>query len=228
MLPRSKLLELESIYKQIHACNRCFGITGGSIRFDEKKVRKKPFEPYLRSELFMIGQSLASNQVRVSGIPFHNPQGEMSRGGKFVEKYLNRIGYTLSPNQPKYRLAYMSDIVQCYPGKKGSGAGDNIPNKEEIENCRRWLEQEMKLIRFRIVLLLGSQAARTFFEFFKCEIIKNASEYYSKQENFRFNNVDYPVFVLPHPSSRVRDKGEIYRKTFENILNTRSPHQIAY
>jgi len=109
-----------------------------------------------------------------------------------------------------------------------SGLSVNIPNKVELENCKGWLLEEMKLISFQIVLLLGSQAARTFFEFFKDKKIKNASEFYCKRENFRFNNFDYPLFVLPHPVSRVRDKGEIYRKTFENILNTRSPHPIAY
>lgn len=226
MFPQTDLLELESIYKQVHTCNRCFGIKGGSIRFDEKKVRKKAFGQYLTSEIFMVGQSLASNQVRLSGIPFHNPQGEMSRGGKFLEKYLNDISYTLSPNKSNYRLAYMSDIVQCYPGKKGSGTGDNISNKVEIENCREWLLEEMKLISFRIVLLLGSQAARTFFKFFIGRRVNNASEYYCRQENIRFNNIDIPMFILPHPSSRVKDRSEIYRRTFENMLNTGRRNQL--
>jgi uracil-DNA glycosylase family 4 len=213
----NKILELESIYKQIHCCSRCVGIEGGSIKFDEKKVQKQVFRQYLTSEVFMVGQSLASNQVRISGIPFHNLQNEISRGGKFLEKSLNRIGYTLSPQESNYRLAYMSDIVQCYPGKKENGTGDNIPNIQEIKNCREWLLKELELIGFRVLLLLGSQAARTFFEFFKGERIKNASEYYSKQENFRINNVDIPVFILPHQTSRVKDRSEIYHTTFSLI-----------
>lgn len=111
----------------------------------------------------------------------------------------------------------MSDIVQCYPGRKTSGKGDNIPKKKETENCKEWLLKEISLIKPRIILLFGSPAARTFFEFFAKRRIKNASVYYCKENTFRFYNADIPVYILPHPSSMVKGKSEIYDSTFGMI-----------
>jgi uracil-DNA glycosylase len=147
--------KLKSLYHQIHTCNWCHIIPNGNIRFDPEKVEKKPLEKLLASEVFIIGQSLASNQVRLTGVPFHTrdpfsvhkPEDAMSQGGKLLEPHLNEIGYTLSPCKSEYKLAYVSDIIQCYPGsRKPSGRGDNIPKKAEIENCQEWLLKEMSLI----------------------------------------------------------------------------------
>jgi uracil-DNA glycosylase len=72
-------MSLEALYKQIHTCCKCHGTVGANIKPDREKVQKKVFKQNQTSKLFIIGQSLASNQVRLSGISFHNPQGVMSR-----------------------------------------------------------------------------------------------------------------------------------------------------
>jgi uracil-DNA glycosylase family 4 len=205
---------LESIYRQIHACRKCHETSEANIKPDCEKVQKKVFEQYLNSNLFIIGQSLASNQVRLSGIPFHNPQGIMSPGGKFLERYLNKIGYTISPSNPNYQLVYVSDIIQCYPGKKPARRGDNTPTKQAIENCKEWLLKEMELINFRVLLLLGSVSAKSFFEYILNKQIKKPSEYYCRDIYIRIAKSKYHAFVLPHPVSMVSEKSKIYETTF--------------
>jgi uracil-DNA glycosylase family 4 len=212
--------KLESLYRQIHICDRCHTILWGNIRFDPDKVQKKAFEKLLASEIFIVGQSLASNQVRLSGIPFHYPQGNRSEGGQLLEGHLNSVGYTLSPYSSRYKLAYVSDIVQCYPGRKpgGRGSGDKIPKKAEIENCQEWLLKEMSLIRPRILILLGAPATRTFFELYRINsVTKNASEYYCKPEKLKYGVSDVTICALPHPTSMVKGKRKIWERTF-NII----------
>lgn len=210
---------LESRYQQIYNCRRC-------QRAHRPKKPKQVFEQYLTSELFIIGQAAARGQVRCSGIPFHCPPTgnsppsnvpQLSNGGKFLDTYLRKIGYTLSPYDPKYRLAYTTDTAKCYLGPSQGGKGDKTPSPKEIDNCKEWLCMEMALIKFRIILLLGAVATKNWFQIFEKGRIKNIRGYYCKEESFRYGSSDIPVYVLPHPASMVKCKGGIYDRTFAMI-----------
>jgi uracil-DNA glycosylase family 4 len=166
--------------------------------------------------------------VRSSGIPFHylpksgNPPVNIPQlskpSGEFLEKYLQGVGYTLSPySRPEYRLTYTTDIVKCYLGRKPDGNGDNQPRKEETDNCKEWLLKEMALIEFRILLLLGAAATKTCFQIFEKGTIKRACEYYCKEVSFRYGNSDIPVYVLPLPVATVPSKSGIYDRTFRMV-----------
>jgi uracil-DNA glycosylase len=56
--------------------------------------------------------------------------------------------------------AYSSDIVQRYPGRAANGEGDRLPTPREIENCSGWLRTELLILRPRVIILLGTQAAQ--------------------------------------------------------------------
>jgi uracil-DNA glycosylase family 4 len=58
--------------------------------------------------------------------------------------------------------AYSSDIVQRYPGRTANGEGDRFPTPREIENCADWLRTELLILRPRVIILLGAQAAQYF------------------------------------------------------------------
>ena len=216
------LSKLESLYCQIYSCHKC-------SRAQPSEKPKQAFKQYLTSKLFIIGQSVAESQVRVSGIPYHylhkdgvarlsKPNGKRGKsGGEVLEPYLNKVGYTLSPFNPNYMLAYTTDIVKCYLGKKPNG-DDNPPRKEEIDNCKGWLLEESALIQFRILLLLGRPATKVFRQILGKSFTR-ASDYYRRPCSFRFGNSDIPVYVLPHPSPNctVKGKKELYDSTFEMI-----------
>ena len=121
------------------------------------------FPRIVESKLFMVAQSLAEGQVRLSGVPFHDIHGNISTGGRFLERYLNFVGYTIVPDNLDFSLIYSTDIVQCYPGKKIVGTGDNIPLSSEIALCRPWLDQELSLLEPQAILLFGTPANKTFF-----------------------------------------------------------------
>ncbi|HFC96887.1 MAG TPA: uracil-DNA glycosylase, partial [Thermosulfurimonas dismutans] len=53
------------------------------------------------------------------------------------------------------REVYITNVVKCRP------PGNRTPEKEEIEACRPYLARQIKLVKPRIILGLGSVAARS-------------------------------------------------------------------
>jgi uracil-DNA glycosylase len=54
----------------------------------------------------------------------------------------------------------MTAITKCYPGRNESGRGDRVATPFEQALCRPWLEQEMRFINPRLLILVGGLAIR--------------------------------------------------------------------
>jgi uracil-DNA glycosylase family 4 len=210
-----KTREIQLIYEGVHACTLCHSNPEGTIKPDTQKVVRMFFKEILDSNIFIIAQSLAETQVRLSGIPFHNSQVILSNGGRFLEKYLNQVGYTIVPGNGELVLVYSTDMVQCFPGKKKVGTGDNIPIWSEIINCMTWLDKELSIMKPKVVLLFGTPATKSFYRYYLDEPFTKLSDHYFAPRDFR----DGKAICLPHPTSMVRDKSKIYDKTFDMIRN---------
>ena len=206
-------VRIQEMFRKIHECSLCHSNPNGTIKPDPEKIVRKFYPQLLKSDVFMIAQSLAADQVRLSGIPFHNTEGVLSAGGKFLEQYLNLIGYTISPSNLDHKLIYSTDIVQCYPGKRVVGTGDNIPLASEIDNCKIWLSEELKLLQPKVILLFGTPATKTFYKHYLHERFTRLADYYLVPMIFNESS----VFALPHPTSMVKSKSDIYLQTFEKI-----------
>ena len=205
--------EIKLIYQRVHACTTCHSNPKGTVKPDAQKVVRRFFEQILDSKIFMIGQSLAKTQVRLSGMPFHNSAGILSNGGRYLEKYLNQVGYTIAPTNDKLTLVYSPDMVQCFPGRKEDGGGDNIPLLSEINHCRQWLDRELSLMKPTVVLLFGTPATKSFHHYYLSKPFTKLSNYYESPQDFR----DMKVLSLPHMTSMVPDKSGIYDRTFRMI-----------
>ncbi len=64
------------------------------------------------------------------------------------------------------RLVYIAAVCRCYPGKNPKG-GDRVPDATEIVNCADWLENEIKLLKPRLIIPVGKLAIQQFLEFGK-------------------------------------------------------------
>lgn len=209
-----KVRQLREIHSAIHHCSKCHNFQKGFIRYDPEKVLRKTIERSTESEIFVVAQSLAKNQVRLSGVPFHDTCRQLSTGGKFLETHFNTIGYTIKPTELSRKYVYTTDLVKCYPGKRVNGNGDNIPTKKEISACRDWFIRELDLINPRVIILFGKPAAKSFFE----HVIR-VSDLYRKKHVLPIDQKIYSIFVLPHPSSMVKEKKDIFQESFLLIRN---------
>jgi uracil-DNA glycosylase len=59
-----------------------------------------------------------------------------------------------------YETFYCASVTRCYPGRHPSGRGDRPPTRTELDLCAFWLDRELRLLRPRLVLLVGGLAVR--------------------------------------------------------------------
>ena len=89
-----------------------------------------------------------------------------------------------------YETFYCASVTRCYPGKPGSGRGDRTPTPAEQQLCSFWRDQELKLLRPRLIVTVGGLAARSLLG------VRSVSECVG----VRYALGDAVAIPLPHPS----------------------------
>ena len=133
---------MERLHARIRACTRC--ADAGYIPAAFPIVAGR-----LSDSIALVGQ--APGVVEQStGMPFSG------RSGAILRRWLADAG--IGEDELPYRTA----ITKCFPGKAKSGAGDRKPSPPEIALCAPWLEEELALLRPRVLLLIGQLAIERF------------------------------------------------------------------
>jgi uracil-DNA glycosylase family 4 len=97
----------------------------------------------------IVGQAPGAVEL-ATGFPFSG------RSGAELRRWLARAGID------EEHLPYRTAITKCFPGKSLRGDGDRRPSPAEIALCAPWLDQELALLRPRIVVLVGTLAIERF------------------------------------------------------------------
>lgn len=102
--------------------------------------------------VMLVGQ--APGQVEAAGgRPF------AGRAGKTLFRWLERAGI----DEPTARRRiYIAAVTRCYPGPHPSGRGDRVPSTREQNACAVWLEQELRIIRPKLIIPVGKLAIARF------------------------------------------------------------------
>jgi uracil-DNA glycosylase len=91
------------------------------------------------------------------------------------------------------RRTYIAALMRCFPGRNRQGTGDLRPPPAAVANCAHWLDAELRLLKPRVVLLVGQMAIARFLGPGSLE----------DRVGRRFG--EKPVMVpLPHPSGQSR------------------------
>ncbi len=91
------------------------------------------------------------------------------------------------------RMTYIAALMRCFPGRNQQGAGDLRPPPAGVANCAHWLDAELRLLKPRVLILVGQMAITRFLGPGSLE----------DRVGKRFG--DRPVMVpLPHPSGQSR------------------------
>lgn len=93
-------------------------------------------------------------------------------------------------DQEFYDTFYCASVTRCYPGRARSGGGDRTPTAREQELCSFWREWEFKLLRPRLIVVVGGLAARHLLG------LKSLDETIGR----RFDVGESVAVPLPHPS----------------------------
>jgi uracil-DNA glycosylase len=100
-----------------------------------------------QARVFMIGEQ-PGDQEDIEGHPFVGP------AGRLLDQALQDAGIVRED-------AYLSNVVKHFKWiPKGKRRLHQKPNSKEIGACIPWLEQEIELVKPRILVLLGATAAQ--------------------------------------------------------------------
>lgn len=93
------------------------------------------------SDVMFVGEGPGEKED-LQGEPF------VGRGGKLLDKYLAAIDFDRKKN------IYIANIVKCRPPK------NRDPLPAEQDECIKWLREQVKLMRPKIIVCLGRVAAQ--------------------------------------------------------------------
>ncbi len=102
--------------------------------------------------VMLVGQAPGKTEV-VDQRPF------AGRAGKTLFRWLSRAG--IDESMVRERV-YIGAVTRCYPGPSPSGRGDRVPSPRERELCATWMEDELRMIRPRLILPIGRLAIDRF------------------------------------------------------------------
>ena len=88
---------------------------------------------------------------------------------------------------------YFAAVCRCFPGKTPNG-GDRVPAPDEIRNCSSWMNDEIAILRPRLIIAVGRLAISQFIDCAKLEDVIG--------RKFRAERAghSFDLLPLPHPS----------------------------
>jgi len=130
MAPGLDFVDLPSLSAAVHNCRRC--------PLGHSRTRAVPGVGPADSRIMIVGEAPGQNEDQ-QGEPF------VGAAGKLLDQFLRGIGLTRAD-------VFITNILKCRP------PGNRDPQPLEVEACSPYLEQQQRLIKPEVVLLLGRHA----------------------------------------------------------------------
>jgi uracil-DNA glycosylase family 4 len=159
--------ELADLQSRIVACDLCPRLRDHCREIAQIKRRAYLDQEYWGKPVPSFGDPEARVLILglAPGAHGANRTGRMFTGdksGEFLYRALHETGFASQPTSTsigdglKLTGAYISASAHCAPP-------DNKPSREELSNCRPYLERELRLLRnLRVVVALGRIAFDTY------------------------------------------------------------------
>jgi DNA polymerase len=123
---------IPDLNRTIHECQKC--------RLFRNRLQAVPGEGTSNSRLMFIGEGPGFEEDR-QGRPFVGPAGQL------LTKMIQAI-------ELRREDVYITNIVKCRPPE------NRVPLEEEVEACRPFIEEEIRLVDPQILVPLGNSAAQ--------------------------------------------------------------------
>ncbi len=159
---------LTELYKEIALCQQC--------EIAKYRTKVVPGEGAEDSEILFIGEAPGWHEDQ-QGRPFVGPAGQ------YLDKLLASINL-------KREQVYIANVIKCRP------QGNRDPLPVEIQNCRKWLERQIELIRPKMIVTLGRYSMAMFFP------NKSISKIHGSAQ--RRDNVIY--YAMYHPAAALHQQ----------------------
>ncbi len=135
---------LASLQQRIRACRLCQ--EAGYIPLARPLTNGR-----VSDRIMVIGQAPGHRSV-AKGRSFSGPGGS-------ILQWLEQAGF---PPGYLHEHSYLTSLTRCDPGPNPRGDGDRRPSPEELALCRPFLDAELRLVRPKVILLVGTMAIEAF------------------------------------------------------------------
>ena len=126
---------LSELCEEIAHCQRC--------EIAKYRTKAVPGEGPEDAEIMFVGEAPGWHEDQ-QGRPFVGPAGQ------YLEQLLAFIDL-------KREQVYIANVIKCRP------AANRDPLPAEIQNCCRWLERQIEIIRPKMIVTLGRYSMAMFF-----------------------------------------------------------------
>ncbi len=162
---------LSELYKEIALCQQC--------ELAKNRTKVVPGEGAENAEIVFIGEAPGWHEDQ-QGRPFVGP------AGLYLDQLLASIGL-------KREQVYIANVTKCRP------LGNRDPLPAEILACRKWLENQIELIRPKMIVTLGRYSMAMFFPGKSIGKIHGTTQ---KRDNTIYYAMYHPAAALHQQSLR--------------------------
>ncbi len=171
---------LEALYAEVRRCTRCPLHAG--------RTNAVPGSGPLGAEIMFIGEAPGFHEDQ-QGIPFVGAAGQ----------YLSELLAGIHVDRAR---VYIANVIKCRP------PGNRDPLDEEVAACKDFLDQQLELIRPRIVVTLGRHSMARAFPTDKISFVHGQARRVDKLIYFPMY---HPAAALHRPSLKADVEADFLR-----------------
>ena len=145
------------------------------------------------AQVVIIGEG-PGEQEDITGLPF------VGRAGKMLDTALSSVD--IDPLED----CYITNIVKCRP------PNNRKPSAVESEACMPWLNEQINLLKPKIIILAGSTAVQSFLGI--DEPISKIRGQWIEKDNIKYMPIFHPSYLLRNPS---KNKGKPKWLTWQDL-----------
>ena len=169
-------------------CNTCVKCSLSSTRNNVVFGRGNP-----HSKLFVIGEG-PGQQEDEQGLAF------VGRAGKMLDSAFLSVGIDTNKD------CYISNIVKCRP------PSNRKPLVNEVKECIPWLNEQIELIKPKVIVLAGSTAVQSYLNI--DEPISKLRGEWIVRDAIKYMPIFHPSYLLRNPS---KEKGKPKWLTWQDL-----------
>ena len=145
------------------------------------------------SKLFVVGEG-PGQQEDEQGLAF------VGRAGKMLDSVFLSVGIDTNED------CYISNIVKCRP------PNNRKPLANEVKECLLWLNEQIELIKPKVIVLAGSTAVQSYLNI--DEPISKLRGKWIVKEDIKYMPIFHPSYLLRNPS---KEKGKPKWLTWQDL-----------
>lgn len=186
-------------------------------KFLESEYWGKPVTGYgdPNARLVVLGLAPAAHGANRTGRVFTG-----DKSARFLVAHLHKFGFANQSRSEyrddglKYNDCFVTAVVRCVPP-------NDKPTREEIQNCSRYLEEEMKfLTRSQVVLALGRVAFLSYLKYIEKRYGIKGKFQFEHGKKYCLSSALPILYASYHPSPRNTNTGKLTNAMFRTVLRS--------